>query len=98
VNNVTPIEVTHSLVNVATSSTSVLPANHHRGYFLAVNDSDTDVYLKLGTPAVAHTGILLTAYGGYYEMTVGSGNLYDGVITVIQAGSGTKRLLVTEGV
>ena len=77
-------------------SATVLAANAARRYALIQNDGSADVYIFLGTPAVAHTGIRLNAGGGSYEISSANGNLYAGIITGITA-AGTPTLLVTEG-
>lgn len=87
---------THSTAAVGTASLTALAANENRKYALLINDSDTDIYLCFGTPAVTHKGIRLNANGGAHEIT--ALNLYKGIITAIHGGTGTKTLLVTEGV
>jgi len=89
----------HAAVAVATDSTDVLAANAGRCYALLINDSDTDIYVKLdGSDAAVNEGIVVKADGGYYEMSGAFGNLTTAKITAIHGGSGTKRLLVTSGV
>ncbi len=89
---------THTAVSVAVTSTAALAANANRLYVLLVNDSDTTIYIKLGAAAVANQGIRLNASGGAYEISKKAGNLYTGAIYAIHGASGTKVLLVTEGV
>lgn len=89
---------TASGVDVGTTSTMVLASNASRRYASFVNDSDTDVYLAIGVDAAVHAGILLKSRGGSYEMDQKLGNLSTAAITAIHAGTGTKRLVVTEGV
>lgn len=86
-----------TVVAVAITSTAVVAANTQRQYLLLVNDSDTDIYLKLGEAAVVNQGIRLNANGGNFEMSSLVGNLYQGAINGIHAGAATKKLLVTEG-
>lgn len=86
----------HTVVNADVSSVQVLPRNEARRYALFINDSDTTVYLSLGTPAVLNKGIRLNANGGAYEMLSGRGSLYKGDIYVITSAAG-KSILVTEG-
>lgn len=86
----------HTAPAIATTSTTALAANANRKYALFVNDSDTTIYLFLGTPAVVSQGIRLNARGGSYE-TMQIHNLYTGIVTAIHGGTGTKTLLVTEG-
>ena len=88
---------THTVISVTTSSSVALAANANRLYALLVNDSDTEIYIKLGATAVANQGIRLNAFGGSYEMSAMLGNLYTGAINAIHAGTGNKVLLLTEG-
>lgn len=48
----------------STTSTVVAVANNSRNSLLIINDSDTNVYCKIGAAAVAHEGFLLVANGG----------------------------------
>jgi hypothetical protein len=89
--------ITHTAVNTTTASGAALAANAKRLYALLVNDSDTDIYIKLGATAVAHQGIRLNANGGSYELNQNTG-MYTGAINAIHAGTGAKVLLVSEGV
>lgn len=89
---------THTVATVTNATGAALGANANRLYALLVNDSDTTIYLKLGVAAAANQGIRLSANGGSYEMSKKAGNLYTGAINAIHAGSGSKALLVTEGV
>ena len=89
---------THTAVTVTTASGAALAANAVRLYALLINDSDETIYLKLGATAVANEGIRLNANGGNYEMSKKLGNLYTGVINAIHGGTGSKKLLVLEGV
>jgi hypothetical protein len=75
----------------------VLAANSSRKYALIVNDSDTTIYLKLGSAAAVHEGIRINANGGYFEMGAAQGNLYTGAVNAVHDGVGDKTLLVTEG-
>lgn len=88
---------THTVVTVAATTTAALAANASRIYALLINDSDEAIYLKLGAAAVLNAGIRLNANGGSYEMSEKLGNLYVGAINAICT-SGSKKLLVTEGV
>ncbi len=81
--------------SVQTSSGVALAANVDRTYALFVNDSDTNIYLRLGEAAVANEGIRLNANGGSYEINLQ--NLYRGAVYAI-ASSADKNLMVTEGV
>jgi hypothetical protein len=83
--------LSHSVVAVATTSTSVLAEGLHSLQIL-VNDSDTTIYCNLaGGAAVVGEGVRLNAAGG---------NLFlDGVHTTtvacIHGGTGTKNVLTT---
>lgn len=88
---------THAAVTVGATTTAALAANALRKYALFVNDSDEVVYLMLGAPAALNQGLRLNAGGGVYEMSALVGNLYAGAVNAICA-SGSKKLLVTEGV
>lgn len=89
--------VTHTAVNCAATSTQLVAASSSRRYLLIVNDSDTDIYIKLGATAVAHEGILLKAEGGAFESSPAYDLLFMGAVNGIHAGSGNKVVLVTEG-
>ena len=89
---------THTAPTIGATSTAALAANANRLYALLVNDSDTPIYIKLGATAVANQGIRLNANGGSYELSEKEGNLYTGAINAIHGGTGSKQLLVTEGV
>lgn len=89
---------THSAPNATVTSGTILAANANRLYALIINDSDTTVYLAMGTPSVVSQGIRLNANGGGYELGATLGNLYTGAITAIHGASGNKQMLVTEGV
>lgn len=84
-------------VGVATASTQVLAANPSREFASFVNDSDTVVYLGIGTAAVLNAGIRLNAKGGSYVMSRKLGNLVTQAVYAIHGGAGTKNLAVTEG-
>lgn len=79
-------------VAVGTTSTPVVPANNYRYELIITNDSDTTVYLRLAADGAAlNSGIRLNANGGSWS----SGN-YDGAVSAIHAGVGTKNLCVVE--
>lgn len=86
---------TNTGVDVGTTSTLILGANPKRVYAAIINDSDTDIYLAIGAPAVAHQGIRINANGGVYE--IAGFNLHTLAIYGIHAGTGTKRVCVVEG-
>jgi hypothetical protein len=89
-------ELTQTAVSVGATSTSVLAAKAGRKYALIINDSDSTIYLKIGSAAALNTGIRLNANGGSYEMYAAAGNLDTRAINAISSGAG-KTLLVTEG-
>jgi hypothetical protein len=89
--------ITHKAVTIGAASTEVRVANTARRYLLLVNDADEVIYVSLGVAAAANTGIRLNASGGSYEIGRASGSLYTGAIYAICA-SGSKKLLVTEGI
>jgi hypothetical protein len=85
----------HTAPTVGNSSGSVLAANGSRKAALFVNDSNEDIYITINTAAALHTGILVPANGGGYEMAQEQGTLSQATIYGICA-SGGKTLLVTE--
>jgi hypothetical protein len=95
---------TNGTPSAGTASGTILAANPHRVYALFINNTDTLVWLSLGTAAaVAGNGIPLpgttvTGVPGTYEMTRGKANVFSGQITGI-VGSGTvaKTIAVVEG-
>ena len=88
----------HGYTAVGTTSTLVLNERRARAYLLIQNDSDTVIYLHFGgNPAVVNQGIRLNANGSSIELKRADGSVYKGPVYAIHAGSGTKRLLVTEG-
>lgn len=89
---------THQAVVVGTASTQVLAGNANRRYALFVNDSDEPIYLALGVAAVVNDGVRLNSRGGGYEMNAKVGNLFRGAVHAVHGGTGTKRLLASEGV
>ena len=88
----------HTAVNVTSATNVVLAANANRKYALIINNSDEEIFLALGTAAVAARGILLLSKGSSYEISAMQGNLYLGAINGIHAGAGNKQVLATEGV
>jgi hypothetical protein len=81
-------------VNVTSAGQTALAANANRICAVLVNDSDTDIYIKLGSAPALNTGIKLNAYGGSFAIT--QANLYTGVITAICSSATAKGLLITE--
>ncbi len=86
----------HTEASIGVTTGAALAANDARVYALFINDSDTTIYLMLGSAAVLNEGIRLNANGGSFEMTQQQGNLYDGVVNGISSGA-SKNLLVLEG-
>lgn len=86
---------TISGINVGSATTLVLAANTSRKYAVIGNDSDTIIYLALGTNAVINQGIRLPI-GGSYEISWL--NLYRGAINGIHSvGGASKVATVLEG-
>ena len=91
------IALTHTAINVTTTSGEALAANTSRLWLLIENDSDTAIYCKVGAAAVLNEGIRLNANGGSWELSPSMGNYNTGAINCIHSGTGNKVLLVTEG-
>jgi len=89
------LTLTHSTIQVDTTSTSILPANPNRKYLLIVNISDTDMYLSFDTDAVVSQGIPISSNNGNLELQPWfvSTQAIKAINNV-----GLKNLLVTEGV
>jgi hypothetical protein len=81
-------------VDVTSAGQTALAANPNRICAVLVNDSDTDIYIKLGAGPAVGTGIKLNAYGGSFAIT--AANLYTGIVTAICASATAKGLLITE--
>lgn len=77
-----------------TASTTALPSRSGGyGYFIAVNNSDTDIYVDAaGGPASTTGGFLLKAGGGAWIHEATSPRVPS--LTCIHASSGTKALVV----
>ena len=91
------VEYKHSSVAIATTSTEIVAKKDARRFLILQNISDTDVDIAVGATAVADAGIRIHANGGSFEMKPSSGNLSVLAVNGIHAGSGTKKMLVTEG-
>lgn len=90
-----PLRTINSVIfEVSTSSQLVLPANPHRKFAILVNDSNANIYIKFGLPAVLHSGVRISSNGFSYE--IDNTNLWVGDIFAIHDGSGTKKLLIEE--
>jgi len=83
----------HININLTTTQQEILGDNPERRYALFVNDSDSVMYLSLGIPAAANTGIRLNSSGGSFE--INSTNLFRGRVYGISTAA-TKKLMVTE--
>ena len=82
-------------VDVAVTSTQVLPANNSRRVAIIVNASDTDMYFAVGQNAVALAGLYARANGG--TLILDEADFYSTqAINGIHAGSGTKRATAQE--
>lgn len=68
--------------------------NERRKYCILINDSNQDIYIRLGSAAVANEGIRISAGGFAYE--IDHNNLWVGDIYAIHGGSGSKNLLIME--
>lgn len=91
------VSLTHTAVNVTTSTGEVSAADVNRGFLLIINDSNFVIYCKVGVAAVLNEGIRLNASGGSFEMSRGNRNLDADAVNCIHGDSGNKVLLVTEG-
>lgn len=80
--------------SVTSTSQLVLAANERRKYCILINDSNQNIYIRMGSTAVANQGILIAANGFAYQ--VDAINLWLGDIYAIHAGSGSKNLLIQE--
>jgi len=91
------LTLTHTRVEVAHTSTIILPENPNRKYLLITNDSDKNIYLSFNVDAELNKGIPITSNHGSYEMqpwfiSTQAINAIHADIDVI------KNLLITEGV
>jgi hypothetical protein len=88
--------MTHLTIAVGTASTLVLPASPSRTYLMLVNDSDTKIYCNLtGSAAALNTGVPLAANGGWLLSDL-EPSVPRTAVSCLQAGTGTKQLLVTQ--
>ena len=86
----------HTVVNVTTSSTTVVLARSGtRSLLVLQNDSDTTIYCNItGAAAVLNQGVRLNDSGGTLFMDVVVPTV---TVACIHGGTGNKALLVTEG-
>lgn len=89
-----PNSLTNTSATVGTSSSLVLAADEDRVYACFVNDSDSAIYLSLGSNAVVGNGIALVVQGSGYEIL--PENLYRGDVYAISTGAG-KNLTICSG-
>jgi len=83
---------------VGTTSTEVLAENTRRRRRLVIlcNNSDEDIYINMGSPAVVTAGFVLKPNGGsWVDKPDVFGWMYQGIYTAVCA-SGGKVLSVTE--
>ncbi|GAJ03378.1 unnamed protein product [marine sediment metagenome] len=81
-------------IDLAVASIVVLPPNRHRTAAWLINNSAVVIYLGLGRPATATSGIRLNAAGGAFEINFT--NLYRGEIQAISASGTGNGLLIVE--
>lgn len=76
-------------LNVGVNSLTVLGHNGNRSGAIITNDSDTPIYISLGTTAaVVGSGIRLNAAGGVLNIEPDAyGRLWKGAIQAISAGA-----------
>lgn len=87
--------LTHSAYSVTTASSLALAANKGRNFLIVENISDTDLYCAFGTAAVVNQGLRLGASGGAILLDV---KFPTTALYCIHGSTGTKTLLITEGV
>lgn len=93
-----PLEtITHYVVNVAKTSTLVVPKQEGRRYLLLINDSNETIYISHNVEASLNFGIRIEKNGGRLEMSLMNGSICCQSLYAIQATNTPKRLLVTEG-
>ena len=85
----------HTAPTMGTATAAALAVNTSRTAALFINDSDTIIYLNIGSAGVLNTGIRLNANGGSFEMSKELGNLSTAAINGISSAA-SKNLLVTE--
>jgi hypothetical protein len=87
--------ISEGSIGVGISSISVMAADAGRKYALFVNDSNVEIYLSLGGPAVVGDAIRLNRKGGSYEIV--QTNLYRGEVFAIAASGTGNNLGFVEG-
>lgn len=89
-----PVAGTDRSITASTSSQQLMPANATRHGFLIKNDSTIDIWINIGSTAVAAAGggnLKISANGGYYEAPVG----FTTAINIIAA-SGSPAITARE--
>jgi len=87
----------HTTYAVTSVSTTISSTSATRKFLIITNNTDTDVWVSLGTVSAVNKGICLFNYGSAYEMSAGYGNLFTGDITAIISGTVSKTIQVIEG-
>jgi hypothetical protein len=88
----------HATYGVTSVSQTVSASSATRKYLLVANNTDTTLWLGLGTVSVTEKGIPLFANGSAYEMSTAMGNLFTGAVTAINSGGTvSKTIQVVEG-
>ena len=82
-------------VDVAVTSTVIVPANNSRRVLIVVNGSDTDMYFAVGQTAVALAGLYVKANGG--TLVLDEADFYSTqAVNGVHSGTGTKRATFQE--
>jgi hypothetical protein len=88
----------HPTYAVTSVSQTVSATSATRKYLLIANNTDTTLWLGLGTASVVEKGIPLFANGSAYEMSTAMGNLFTGDVAAINSGGTvSKTIQVVEG-
>lgn len=90
-------QANHTTVSITSASVQVVASNPSRSYLIIANNTDTTVWLSLGTVSTAEKGIPLFANGSAYEISSQFGNLFQGVINASVSGTVSKTIQVVEG-
>lgn len=93
------VQVTHTMVNVTTSSAAV-SSRESRRFIMVMNMSDTTISCKFGATAVVSEGMVLNPAPASGQ--AGGTVLLDtqvplGALNCIHGGSGNKAISITEG-
>lgn len=88
--------VASGTINSGTVSAQLVAANPDRKYLRVQNESDSNVWLQLGTAAaVANEGVRVAA-GAAFEMTRGQANVWSGAVQAIGTAA-SKRITYVDG-